>query len=611
MEELFGAFERRPRDTGRRDVVRNVHRRTQELVLWRDVARLSEAEEKIASRLVDAKPPSLLCPQGFPESTREQRGVILFHGTGTGKTATSLTVALALAVAKGGRERAGDAGVAFFTYKNLVEQVRRDARAHIVVAAEMLDSGRLEVLSYEEAATKKRFRSAGWAERRVLIVDEAHYHLRADPKEQVQDRKYNAHLQQLCRRAWRVLLLTATPTTTSPADFARMLAVLQASGAEERLVDAALQEENFTRWWQDVQPLVAEVYEECPPPLSKGDASCGALRRLFAADAPRSPGTSCADRYDALLRRAALRGVLPLIMGRVSYLPKVESSAEYPTAWRFALRLRVEAGEVQRGMVVPIEGGARRDPVAAAPATQLRERGQGRGADEDERSRDGAKQERHEKERAMLFQKLRVLKPFFSEDFEAVLACLASLEAVTFPTACAAALRNSDLPQLQQHGAGFPEPSVRRTVVYVADINKGPALRLEAALKEDFGDPAVAVRRLSAELGDKARADAIADYNAGRVRVLLIGKGAAQGLDLKGTTSVLFFDTPKSKAIVEQVEGRGVRKASHADVGWKHVLVVQLFGPAEELRKEESDANVDCVKLLAQLCSLEALESLT
>ena len=53
--------------------------------------------------------------------------------------------------------------------------------------------------------------------------------------------------------------------------------------------------------------------------------------------------------------------------------------------------------------------------------------------------------------------------------------------------------------------------------------------------------------------------------------------------------------------------GRGARRASHAGYDFDTVVCFQLLGPGER-RKRKDDEDLDCVKLLARLCSVEALE---
>lgn len=61
-----------------------------------------------------------------------------------------------------------------------------------------------------------------------------------------------------------------------------------------------------------------------------------------------------------------------------------------------------------------------------------------------------------------------------------------------------------------------------------------------------------------------ARQTAVADFNTGRVRVLLISRAGGQGLDLRGTREVFLLEQPWKEAESEQAIARAVRFRSHA-----------------------------------------------
>jgi hypothetical protein len=60
------------------------------------------------------------------------------------------------------------------------------------------------------------------------------------------------------------------------------------------------------------------------------------------------------------------------------------------------------------------------------------------------------------------------------------------------------------------------------------------------------------------------RARMVADYNAGKNKVLLVSSSGSEGLDLKGTKSVSVMEPHWNDSKIEQVIGRGIRYKSHA-----------------------------------------------
>jgi superfamily II DNA or RNA helicase len=65
----------------------------------------------------------------------------------------------------------------------------------------------------------------------------------------------------------------------------------------------------------------------------------------------------------------------------------------------------------------------------------------------------------------------------------------------------------------------------------------------------------------------KAERDAMVnDYNAGKLRALLLSSAGGEGLDLKGTRLIQVLDPHWNNEKLRQVEGRGIRYGSHADL---------------------------------------------
>jgi superfamily II DNA or RNA helicase len=82
----------------------------------------------------------------------------------------------------------------------------------------------------------------------------------------------------------------------------------------------------------------------------------------------------------------------------------------------------------------------------------------------------------------------------------------------------------------------------------------------------------------------KQRQKALADYNAGRLRALLIGPAGAEGLSTKGTNLIQLLDPHWNEARTQQAQGRGLRFDSHDDLPdeLKNVHVQRFISESEE-----------------------------
>lgn len=70
----------------------------------------------------------------------------------------------------------------------------------------------------------------------------------------------------------------------------------------------------------------------------------------------------------------------------------------------------------------------------------------------------------------------------------------------------------------------------------------------------------------SGDISKKERDAMVNDYNAGKIRALLLSSAGGEGLDLKGTRLIQTLDPHWNIEKIRQVEGRGVRYGSHADL---------------------------------------------
>jgi superfamily II DNA or RNA helicase len=68
---------------------------------------------------------------------------------------------------------------------------------------------------------------------------------------------------------------------------------------------------------------------------------------------------------------------------------------------------------------------------------------------------------------------------------------------------------------------------------------------------------------ISGKLTAKERNRVVKDYNAGKLKVLLLSSAGGEGLDLKGTKLIQILEPHFNKSKIDQVVGRGVRYKSH------------------------------------------------
>lgn len=82
----------------------------------------------------------------------------------------------------------------------------------------------------------------------------------------------------------------------------------------------------------------------------------------------------------------------------------------------------------------------------------------------------------------------------------------------------------------------------------------------------------------------KTRQQALADYNAGKLRALLIGPAGAEGLSTKGTNLIQLLDPHWHESRTQQARGRGLRFDSHDDLPeeLKNVHVQRFISKSEE-----------------------------
>ena len=134
-----------------------------------------------------------------------------------------------------------------------------------------------------------------------------------------------------------------------------------------------------------------------------------------------------------------------------------------------------------------------------------------------------------------------------------------------------------------------------KSVVYSGFLNAG-VKPLEArlkALKIPYGS-------FTGEQNNRERNQIVQDYNAGKIKTLLLSPAGGEGLDLKGTNYAAIMDPSWNPAKINQAIGRVARFKSHEHLplDQRHVTVKQylseprlgLFGRIKRLFKPSTHA---------------------
>jgi superfamily II DNA/RNA helicase len=111
-----------------------------------------------------------------------------------------------------------------------------------------------------------------------------------------------------------------------------------------------------------------------------------------------------------------------------------------------------------------------------------------------------------------------------------------------------------------------------RAIVYSNFLDAGIS-PYEAALKKRN----IPYGKFTGEVSKSERDRIVQDYNAGKLKALLLSSAGGEGLDLKGTRQIQILDPHWNKEKLEQVIARGIRYKSHADLpeDQRHVNVEQ------------------------------------
>lgn len=119
--------------------------------------------------------------------------------------------------------------------------------------------------------------------------------------------------------------------------------------------------------------------------------------------------------------------------------------------------------------------------------------------------------------------------------------------------------------------------------------------------RQRLADAGIPFGEFTGEMKDRDRNQIVQDYNAGKLRALLLSSAGGEGLDLKGTRLMQVLDPHWNDEKLRQVEGRAARFMSHADLPEdKRNVLVQHFlatrpraGILEKLRLKDPGGSSD------------------
>lgn len=123
-------------------------------------------------------------------------------------------------------------------------------------------------------------------------------------------------------------------------------------------------------------------------------------------------------------------------------------------------------------------------------------------------------------------------------------------------------------------------------------------------IKEYLEENKISYSEVSGDLSKAKRKKYVDDYNSGKTKVIIITAAGAEGLDLKGTRSIIIIDPHWNEARTNQIIGRGIRYNSHAELpkAQRHVDIYHLLLKKPAL-KYKAD-NVPSADLILRKLSL-------
>jgi len=84
--------------------------------------------------------------------------------------------------------------------------------------------------------------------------------------------------------------------------------------------------------------------------------------------------------------------------------------------------------------------------------------------------------------------------------------------------------------------------------------------------KERLTQEGIPFGEFTGQMKKKERDELVRQYNAGKLRALMLSSAGGEGLDLKGTRLIQVMEPHWNDEKLKQVEGRGIRYGSHADL---------------------------------------------
>lgn len=98
-------------------------------------------------------------------------------------------------------------------------------------------------------------------------------------------------------------------------------------------------------------------------------------------------------------------------------------------------------------------------------------------------------------------------------------------------------------------------------------------------IKEYLQENGIPFSEVSGEISKAKRKNYVDDYNSGKIKIIIITAAGAEGLDLKGTRSIIIVDPHWNEARTNQIIGRGIRYGSHAGLpkAQRHVDIYHLL----------------------------------
>lgn len=136
---------------------------------------------------------------------------------------------------------------------------------------------------------------------------------------------------------------------------------------------------------------------------------------------------------------------------------------------------------------------------------------------------------------------------------------------------------NSTRPYMTEGAGVVQEPKVEEAYKRLkAELDSNPRSKavvysnyLGAGLnpyKERLTAGGVPFGEFTGQMNKKERDELVKKYNAGKLRALLLSSAGGEGLDLKGTRLMQILEPHWNDEKIRQVEGRGIRFGSHADL---------------------------------------------